>query len=208
MVTKYDVFEYMYTKGGPLKPQEVAHAFKKRNIDYHGIYNMLLDLKNLKLVAKNDYGFQALRSEKNELLYRMIKFCLQNDINYNELLDKNLANFISKTFLKKRITLKDFDIDTRTFSKYVGILEKNGFLIALSKKPFNVTVPYNSFLRDLILYFGGKVLVAKLKPDEYLDEIKRELNRFTGLRSRNEARYQKIVSDARRIQQPHARDAI
>lgn len=195
MVTKYDVFEYMYTKGGPLKPQEVAHAFKKRNIDYHGIYNMLLDLKNLKLVAKNDYGFQALRSEKNELLYRMIKFCLQNDINYNELLDKNLANFISKTFLKKRITLKDFDIDTRTFSKYVGILEKNGFLIALSKKPFNVTVPYNSFLRDLILYFGGKVLVAKLKPDEYLDEIKRELNRFTGLRSRNEARYQKIVSD-------------
>lgn len=195
MVTKYDVFEYIYKKGSPLKPQEIANAFKKSNIDYHSVYNMLLDLKNLKLIAKNEYGFQALRSEKNELLYQMIKFCLQNDINYNELLDKNLAAFISKAFLKKRTAVKDLDIDTRTFSKYAAILEKNGFLIVLSKKPLEITIPYNSFLRDLVSYFGEKVLVVKSKPDEYLDEIKRELTKFTSLRSQNEARYQRIILD-------------
>src|SRR3989344_6419269 len=118
MVTKYDVFEYMYKKSSPLKPREIADVFKKNNINYRGIYNILLDLKNLKLIVKNEYGFQSLRSEKNELLYQLICFCLQNDINYNELFDKNLASFISKAFLKKRIAVKDLNIDIRTFSKY------------------------------------------------------------------------------------------
>ena len=195
MVTKYDVFEYMHKKGSPLKPREVASVFKKSNINYHGIYNVLLDLKRLKLIAKNDYGFQSLHSEKNELLYQMIQFCLQNDINYNELLDKNIAAFISKSFLKKRVTVKDFELDIRTFSKYVSILEKNGFLIVLSKKPLIAAIPCNSFLRDLASYFGEKVLAAKPKSDEYLDEINRELARFKALRGQNEAGYRRIISE-------------
>jgi fido (protein-threonine AMPylation protein) len=193
MVTKYDLYEYMYNKGVPLKPQEIAAAFKK--VEYYGVYNMLLDLKKSKLIAKNEYGFQAVRSKMNELIYQLIKFCLQNDINYNELLDKNLARFISKVFLKKRISVKDTEIDPRTFSKYVSILEKSGLLIMLSKKPLTVTIPYNSFLRDLIVYFGEKVLVAKQKPDEYIDEIARELKRFNRIMSLNEARYQRIMKE-------------
>ena len=77
MVKKYDVFEYMYSKGGPFRPEEIANAFKKSSISYHGIYNILLDLRRLKLIAKNEYGFQAKRNEKNGLLYKMIKFCLK-----------------------------------------------------------------------------------------------------------------------------------
>ena len=195
MVTKYDVFEYMYGKGSPLKPQEVARAFKNSSIGYHGIYNMLLDLKHLHLVSKNDYGFQALRGEKNDLLYQMVKFCLQNDINYNELLDNHLAAFISKAFLKKRMTAKDVDIDQRTFSKYIGVLEKNGFLIILSRKPLTAAIPYNSFMRDLTAYFGQKALVAKPREDEYLEDINKELGRFNKLRGRNEARYRRIADD-------------
>ncbi len=195
MVTKYDVFEYINSKGSPLKPQEVANAFKDSSINYHGIYNMLLNLKKLKLISKNDYGFQALRSGKNDLLCHMIKFCLQNDINYNELLDKNLAAFISNTFLKKRITARDVDMGQRTFSKYSAILERNGFLIIISRKPLTVAIPYNSFLRDLVAYFGQKALVAKSKEDEYLEEIGKELARFNKLRAGNEARYRRIAND-------------
>lgn len=195
MVTKYDIFEYMYQEGSLLKPREIADAFRKSKISYHGIYNILLDLKSLNLIIKNEYGFQSLRSEKNERLYQLIRFCLQNDINYNELLDKNLVSFIRKASLKKRVTVKDFAIDTRTFSKYVSILEKNGFLIVLSKKPLTITVPYNSFLRDLASFFGEKIEAAKPKPDEYLDEITRELSRFNKLRKQNEARYQRLMND-------------
>ena len=101
MVTKYDIFEFMYKKGSPLKPREVANEFKKSNKDYNGIYNMLVELKNQELIVKNEYGFQVVRDEKNDLLFQMIKFCLKNDINYNHLIDRNLAVFISKAFLKK-----------------------------------------------------------------------------------------------------------
>ena len=195
MVTRYDIFEFMYKKGSPLKPQEVANEFKKSNIDYNGIYNMLVDLKDQKLIVKNEYGFQVVRNEMNDLLYQMIKFCLKNDINYNQLVDKNLAVFIGKAFLKKRFILKDFDLDPRTFSKYVEILSRNGLAIILSKKPLTATIPYNSFLRDLVAYFGEKVFVARIRPDEYFDEIDRELKRFRRLRTANEQRFRRIMNE-------------
>ncbi|HDY68188.1 MAG TPA: Fic family protein [Candidatus Scalindua sp.] len=193
MVTKYDLFEYMYKKGGVFRPGRLAVVFRKSRIDYHGLYNILLNLKKLKLVNKSEHGFQVLRTQKNDLLYRLIRFCLKNDINYNELLDKNLAAFISRAFLKKRFTVKGFTINPRTFSKYVDILMRSGLLITISKKPLTATIPYNSFLRDLIAYFGQKVLVAKSGPDEYFDEIEKELKRFGHLRNINETGYQRLV---------------
>jgi len=193
MVTKYDIFEYMYKKGGVFRPHQLAAAFRKSRIDYHGLYNILLNLKKIKLVSRNEYGFQVLRTQRNDLLYRLIRFCLKNDANYNELLDKKLAAFISKAFLKKRITLRDFTINPRTFSKYVDILARNGFLITISKKPLTATIPYNSFLRDLAAYFNQRVLVIKPGFDEYFDEIEKELKRFQRLRNINETGYQRLV---------------
>ncbi|MBU0757350.1 MAG: Fic family protein [Nanoarchaeota archaeon] len=195
MVTKYDIFEFMYEKGSPLKPQEVATEFKKSNVDYNGIYNILVDLKEQNLIVKNDYGFQVIRNEKNDLLFQMILFCMKNDINYNLLIDRNLAVFIAKAFLKKRFVVKDFDLDPRTFSKYMDTLAKNGLAIVLSKKPLTATIPYNSFLRDMVAYFGETVFVAKLKPDEYFYEIDRELKKFQKLRSNNEQRFRRIMDD-------------
>jgi len=195
MVTKYDIFEYMYKKGSPLTPKELAAKFKKSNADYRDIYNMLLDLKNLKIVNKSKYGFQVVRTQKNDLLYQIIKFCLKNDINYNELIDKKIATFINKALLKKKVTINDFSLDPRTFSKYINILAKNGFLITLSKKPTIAIIPYNSFLRDLIGYFNQKVLVAKPRLDEFFDEIEKGLKRFKRLRKINEAKYQNLVKE-------------
>lgn len=195
MVTKYDIFEFMYKKGSPLKPQEVANEFKKSDMDYNAIYNILVDLKNQKLIVKNEYGFQVVRNEMNDLLYQMIKFCLKNDINYNQLINKNLAAFISKAFLKRKFVVKDFGLDPRTFSKYINILSKNGLAIILSKKPLTAIIPYNSFLRDMAAYFGEKVFVAKARPDEYFDEIYRELKKFQRLKTENEQRFRRIVNE-------------
>jgi len=195
MVTKYDIFELMYKKGGPLKPKEIANEFKRSNVEYYGIYNALMKLKNQNLIEKNEYGFQVIRNGKNDLLFQMIKFCLKNDINYNNLIDKNLATFISNAFLKKRCGVKDFDLNPRTFSKYSDLLSKNGLAIILSKKPMTLTIPYNSFLRDMISYFGGRVFVAKTRQDEYFDEICKELKRFQRLKTKNEPRLTKIMRE-------------
>jgi len=80
-------------------------------------------------------------------------------------------------------------------SSLIKILRHLSAKLALSKKPLIITIPYNSFLRDLIYYFGEKALVAKLRSDEYLDEINKELSRFNKLRKQNEPRHQRLISE-------------
>ncbi|MFH1849976.1 MAG: Fic family protein [archaeon] len=189
------MFEYVYKKGNPIKPLEVVQAFRKGKTGYQTIYKMLVSLAENGFVEKNKYGFQALRSKKNDLAFNIIKYCMSNQINYNDLLDKGLAGFISKAFLKKMFIINDFKMDPRRVMKYVNILSKCGLLIILSRKPLKATIPYNSFLGDLVAYHGYKVLVAKPRQDEYYDEIERELKKFSQLSKRNEEKYNGIIDE-------------
>jgi len=192
MVTQYDIFEYLYKKGTPLSPLEVAKAFKKSHASYQTIYNLLVKLSEQGFALKDKHGFTALRSKKNDLVYDIIGESMSNQINYNDLFDEKLAEFISKAFLKKRFTAKDFDIGIKKFTKNVEILSKYGLLIVLSKKPLEATIPYNSFLGKLVAYYDQKAYVARPKDDEYLDEIQRELKKFRRLVSQNLQKYKEI----------------
>ncbi|MHC1598070.1 MAG: Fic family protein [Candidatus Methanofastidiosia archaeon] len=195
MVTKYDVFEFIYSKGSIIQPKEVATYFKKLDKDYKFIYRLMMDLAEMKQVSKSEHGFEVIRNKKNDLLYQMIQFCVSNKINYNELLNENITAFISKGFLKKNFGINDFDIHPRTYSKYVNILAKNGLLIIVSRKPLICVIPYNSFLKNLVVYFGHKVLVVKHKENEYFSEIERELKKFNRLKDRNAIVYRKIIDE-------------
>jgi fido (protein-threonine AMPylation protein) len=195
MVTQYDVLEYLYKKGTPLTPLEVANAFKKSHASYHTIYNLMVKLSEHGFALKDKHGFTALRSKKNDLVYDIIAESMSNQINYNDLFDEKLAEFISKAFLKKRFTAKDFNIGIKKFTKNVEILSKYGLLIVLSRKPLTASIPYNSFLGKLVAYYDKKVHTAKLKDDEYLEEIDRELKRFRRLASQNLPKYQEISKE-------------
>lgn len=195
MATKYDVFEYMYEKGIPLKPEEITRAL--RNSHYQVVYKILLELKKTGLVNKNDYGFQVIRSKKHDMLYRLIKYSISNQINYNEILDENLTSFIAEALQKKKkFTINDFNLNPRTFKKYIEILSKYGLLIILSKKPLKAIIPFNSFLGDITLYFGFKVPFLNKKMDiKYIDEIEKEIKIFRRLIKKNNRKYQEIIGD-------------
>jgi fido (protein-threonine AMPylation protein) len=195
MVTKYDIFEYMYEKGSALKPQEIVQAFRKSDAEYHNIYKMLQELEKGKFAAKNEYGFQAIRSAKNDLLFHIIKFCIANNVNYNEVLDANIADFICKAAAKPEFSGKDFALNPRTFTKYVDTLSKYGLLILLSRRPIEATIPYNNFLRDLTGFFGFSLIHPKHSEKEYLDEIGAELKKFAKLRKKNDKKYIEIMDE-------------
>ena len=195
MVTKFDVFEFMYTTGGVLAPKEITAAFKKAEPVYKLIHRLLQELTAMKFVAKSEFGYEIIHNKKSGVLYRMISYCLTNKINYNELLDENIAEFISRGFLKKRCTLSDFSITPKTYSKYVKILAKNGLFIIVSRKPLTGLIPYNAFLRDLMLFFEKEAFVAKASDDEYYEEISRELKKFHRLEKRNFPAYQRIIEE-------------
>ncbi len=62
----------------------------------------------------------------------------------------------------------------------------------MSRKPITFIIPYNSFLRDLIVLYDQTVLVAKHNAEEYLKEIERELKESKKLKKKFPKRYQHI----------------
>ncbi|MCK5282161.1 MAG: Fic family protein [Nanoarchaeota archaeon] len=193
MVTKYDVFVELYKSGNPKGTIDIVKIFRQKKTEYQRIRKILDTLVGLKLIEKNKYGYQAAMNAKHQHLFDMLKFCMKNGVNYNELFDESVAKYLSKAFLKKSFGMKDIDMNAKTVSKVSNILEKNGFILVLSRKPFKAVVPYNSFLGDLAAYYGHHPLVTRKRDDEYFDEIQNELSKFKKLRVANVRKYQELT---------------
>ncbi len=193
MVTKYDVFMNLYDRGGSRRIIDVLKDLQQKKLDYDKIRKNLETLLEMKLIHKNKHDYERIMNHKNQHLFEMMKYCIQNGVNYNNLFNETVAQYLHKAFLKKSFTADDLDLHPRTFSKISSILEKNGFLIILSRKPFKAMVPYNSFLRDLVIYYGFRPLVARQQQDGYFKEIQKELVKFKKLRNRNIQKYQEIM---------------
>jgi fido (protein-threonine AMPylation protein) len=195
MVTKYDIFELVYRNRHPIKPIEVVKEFKKREEEYDNIHRMLRELTKEDLLTKTKYGFQARRTEKTELLFGFIRYCLSNDVKYNLLLNKDFARFVSMSLQKKEVNSKNSGVNSKTFRKYIDILNRSGLVLVISEKPLRVGVFYNILLNNLLIYFGYEHNVITEKKENYLGEIEKELIRFKTLRGTDESRYRQIVSD-------------
>ena len=193
MVTKYDVFMNLYDRGGSRKIIDVLKDLQQKKLDYDKIRKILETLVGMKLIHKNKSGYERIMNSKNQHLFEMMKYCIQNGVNYNDLFNETLAQYLHKAFLKKSFTAKDIALQPRTFSKISSILERNGFLIILSRKPFKARVPYNSFLGDFMVQYEYRPLVAQKQQDEYFEEIQKELVKFKRLRTRNIRKYQEIM---------------
>ena len=193
MVKKFDVFIELYGEGGPRKIVDIVRNLKQKKSEYDKIRKILGNLIEMKLVAKSQHGYERAMNIKNQHLFEMLRYCIKNGVNYNELFNATVAKYLSKAFLKKFFSAKDMNIHPKTFAKVSSVLEKNGFLVVLSRKPFKAIAPYNSFLGDLVAYYGQRPIVAKKRQDEFLEYIKKELSRFKKLREANNRRYQEIL---------------
>lgn len=195
MVTKYDLFEVLYNKRHPLKPIELLKALNKDEREYDNIHRLLKELTEEKFLVKTEHGFQIKQNEKVKMLYNIIYHCLRNDINYNELLNSNLAKFISRALQKRELTIQNTNLHPRTFKKYIDILNKNGLLIVISEKPLKARLFYNILLNNLLVYFGYKHSVVTEDITDYIPEIERELIKFRKLKRKNEYKYQQVVNE-------------
>ena len=195
MVTKYDVFEAVYANGQPIKPIDVAKRFKKNKSEYDNIHRLLTELTREDLLTKTSYGFQVKKTENANLLYQIIYHCLRNDINYNNLLNPGLAQFIGRAWKKKEITSSDVNLHAVTLRKYIDILYKSGLLLVISEKPLRIKVFYNVLLNNLLVYFGYKHMVITEDTTSYLGEIEKECVKFRKLKRENESKYQQIITE-------------
>ena len=195
MATKYDVFEIVYKNRATLKPIDVVRELNKDEREYHVIHRYLRELTKEKLLIKKKDGFQVEISTRSELLYTLILYCIKNGINYNLLLDKNFAHFISLALQKEEINSKNINNDVRTIKKYIDILDKHGMILIISQKPLRAKVFYNILLNNLLVFFGYKHEVIAESSKSYILDIKRELAIYKRLRKRDESKYQEIVNE-------------
>ncbi len=193
MATKYDIFMDLYSQAGPRKIIDIVKSLKQNRSEYDNIRKNLNTLIEWKLIHKNRQGYEAVMNEKNQHLFEMMNYCLRNGVNYNDFLHKTVAYYLSKAFLKKSFSPKDIALHPKLFRRISETLEKNGFLLVLSRKPFKAMVPYNSFLRDLVVYYKYHPFVAQKQKDEYFKEIQKELLLFKRLKSKNRKKYQEIM---------------
>ncbi len=193
MATKYDVFMDLYSRGGPRKIIDIVNSLKQKKPEYDRIRKILEKLIEMKLIQKNKYGYEKITNEKNQHLFQMLRYCLQNGVGYNDLFNETMAKYLSKAFLRKSFTAEDIRFHPKAFSKISSVLENNGFLIILSRKPFRAVVPYNSFLGDLMVHYGYRPLIARKQQDPYFEEIEKELVKFKKLRAKNMRKYQEIL---------------
>ena len=195
MVTQYDIFEIVYKNKVLLKPIEVVRKLNKTEKEYHNIHRFLNELTKDDLLTKTKYGFQAKITPKAYLLNNIIYYCLSNNINYNLLLDKNLLKFISQSLMKGEVTSNDFNLNSRTFIKYIKILNKYDLLLILSKKPLKVKIFYNHLIKSLLHYFEFKPLIKEKASLNYITEIEKEFELYKRLRKKNEPGFKKIISE-------------
>ena len=159
------------------------------------IHRHLRDLVKERLLIKSKKGFQAEISKKTELLHNLMLYCIKNEINYNLLLEDNFAHFIGESLQKEEINFKNIKLNPRTIKKYVEILDKYGLILVISEKPLRAKVFYNVLLNNLLIYFGYKHPVITESSKSYISEIKKELSIYRRLRKKDEARYQRIISE-------------
>ena len=136
MVTKYDVFEVVYKNRAQLKPIEVLVRLNKPKPEYKNIHRIMNGLEKDGLFTRGKNGFEARKTDKARLLYDLITHCLRNGINYNLLIDRNMAAFVYSALGKKEFQQKGAGIGPKTFKKYVEILNKYGLLLVISRRPF------------------------------------------------------------------------
>ena len=194
MVTKYDLFELIYKNPTPLIPRQLLEQLHKDKTFYQIIYYHLTQLKKEKLIIKTKNGFEPRTTQKNRQLYSIIRYCIQNNLNYNVLLNRDLVSFIAKNLHKKVITSTQASLNPRTLSTYITPLEQYGLLILLSKKPLTFTFFDNILMRNLFSYYN---LHSRPKKEflNYLPYIQKELALFKNLLRKNEQAYQALIPD-------------
>ncbi|NQU85348.1 MAG: hypothetical protein HQ541_06265, partial [Mariniphaga sp.] len=175
MVTKNDVFEIVYKNQALIKPIEVVRNLNKSESEYKNIHRILNELVKEKLLIKKDSEFGIKKSEKSELLYNLIYYCVHNGINYNLLLDKNLTEFIYEALGKEELQQTNINLSPKTFKKYIDILNKYGLILISSRKPLKARIFDNVLINNLLVYFDFKTKPLRNYSINYLDDIEKEL---------------------------------
>ena len=157
MPTKYDVFAEL-----------IEHApCKASNLSFSSpIYIHLTSLIEEGIIRKEGTKYIPIKNTYSEKLFKIIKYCLKNGLDYNLILSKNTSEIITELF-KSVPTLRPKSlIGNQENTKILKYLEENQFILLTNKTPREGIILEHQ-LFDNILQL--KKINKKLKTGKYLD---------------------------------------
>lgn len=120
-------------------------------------------------------------------IFNIMKFCRNRGINYNLLLNRELAEIIKVGMEKEETRLSDFkSFNYRTVRKYLTYLSRINLLFITSKKPLKVKLIYDPIFDDVLVLFKmkkeEKKLVKSITSSGNYKEIENLLVKFKELK--------------------------
>jgi fido (protein-threonine AMPylation protein) len=173
MPTKLDVFLIIALSKKTIK--EIREELPSAT--YLSIYNNLNKLQEESLVI-NDNNHYSINKQKSQELFSLVYFCFKNGLDYNVIVSKNIAKYLSSGYSKKYLDITLFN--SKTIKKYNDYLSKAGMVFIESKRPLKARIIPSNFTDLLIKFFLNINTKTKLDYDD-LDidtKIEKEYSRY------------------------------
>ncbi|MFA5745397.1 MAG: Fic family protein [archaeon] len=139
--------------------------FKINKVGYNAIYSLTRKLQKENLIVKSNNGFNIASNQKAKELFSLIYFCFKNNIDYNSVVSKEIAEY-----LKTGITSRYLD-NSKVPRNINKILSKNGMIIIESRKPVLARIIPSNFIALLFKYFLNYIYEYKESQYNFIDYI-------------------------------------
>lgn len=176
MVSKYDVL-YVIASHDPRRTNNILKALDKPAKDYQRVYNLLVQLEKEGFIQRKP-DIVLIQNERTVGLLKLIKFCLDNRINYNLMLTDTMVRFLSQAAKVEFFTIKDVGVDPRTFNLYTTALSQYGLMLITSRKPLTCKLLRHHLIGDLLGHFCFEAEFYEPTDHDLTDLIRKELRTY------------------------------
>lgn len=126
MPTTYDVFAEII-EHAPCKAKDLP--FKRP------VYAQLQTLTNKGLITKTDGTYLPVKNAKTQVLFKIIKYCLKNGLNYNRFLSKKMPLVVKELFTHAPNLRPKILQANKENTLLMNYLEENQFVLLVKKRP-------------------------------------------------------------------------
>ena len=158
MTSKYDIFLEI-AKKGRLDSKEIS----RRDKQYH-----IKMLEAEGFIEKDNKSLSVINNSKTKRLYSILRYCVNNDLDYNFYVRETIAKFLSDYFLGK-----EERVSINTAMEIRRRLVRDSFLTYLSKKPIYPIITEHTILKEIMEYFGESYNKIRLPNKEIYKKLER-----------------------------------
>lgn len=158
MTSRYDIFLEIARKGR-LDPKEIS----RRDKQYH-----IKMLEAEGLVEEDNKSLSIINNNKTKRLYSILRYCVNNDLDYNFYVRETIAKFLSDHFSGKAER-----ISINTATEIRRRLERDSFLTYLSKKPIYPIITEHTLLKEIMEHFGESYNKIRLPDKEIYKKLEK-----------------------------------